>query len=505
MNHAPTPQVTAGSSAAIFLVVVASYIIAWWSSRRERDARVTTYLFGGNSASLGLSSSIGTIISMAVGFTALLSAGFVFGWQILFSILPGGAAGLWVILRFVDAPIIRAGRNRAFATKWKYGATHLAFLSMHRAKSFLLYYAVAMIFYAAMLATEVAVLRGAFRFFLNVDENQVTLLTLSVLVVCISYVYIGGFRGVLVTDYFQLLVVIAFIGSVLPHVLRRELFEAIPPPTVAAIQWTRPSLVLLHIGAFCGAFAWTAGNLDQWLRTMGTLRDPTAKKTLRFAATVIYLCAILPVLAGSVALASGLPPSLGNTASLHLLRAFWNSSNATGRFLLIMAIGCAALTTLNTYIMTMQQLYYEFSVLMVSETPPQYAVEWILKWRSVRKVVFVITTVAVAASLLINETNVYTVGVFASCGYIFFALPVLLEITPLPRARTTTAPKLAIDTACLVGSLILFSLTLLFLRSRIGALGVHLYLLPAAAGMAVSVPMIAKMIGLIAPDEEGAS
>jgi len=435
---------------------------------------------------------------MAVGFTALLSAGFVFGWQILFSIFPGGAAGLWVIFRFVDSPAIRDERNEVFASEWKSGASFLALLSKQRPQSFLAYYGVAMVFYATMLATEVAVLRGALRFFLSVDEAQLVLLILVVIAVCVSYVYIGGFRGVLVTDYFQLLVIIAFVGSVLPHVLRRDLFASIPPPTVAAIRWTLPSLILLHIGAFCGAFAWTAGNLDQWLRTMGTLRDPTARRTLRFAAIVIYLSTILPVLAGSVAIALGLPRSIGNTASLHLLLALWHSSDATGRFLFVMAIGCAALTTLNTYVMTMQQIYYEFSFYMVAEKPAQYVVEWLLKFRSVRAVVFTVTAGAVAASLLISDSNVYAIGVFASCGYIFFALPVILTIVLPSNERATRS----FDTVSLALVLIYFPIILLILRSWIGPISVHLYLLPAAAGIAISVPIIAAML---APNEEEAS
>lgn len=490
MQQVPVPHIAgAGYSVAIFLVVVASYIIAWWSSRKNRDTRVNTYLFAGNTAALGLSSSVGTIISMAVGFTALLSAGFVFGWQILFSILPGGGVGLWVILRFINTPIIHAKRTEALSSHWKYGASYLAFLSKDRPKSSLAYYSVAMFFYVAMLATEVAVLRGALRFFLGVDKAELVMLLGAIIAVCISYVYIGGFRGVLVTDYFQLLVVIAFIGSVLPHVVRLDLFESIPTPTVAAIHWTPTSLVILHIGAFFGAFAWTAGNLDQWFRTLGTLPEPTARRTLRLAAIVIYTCTILPILAGSVAAARGLPPSIGNTASLHLLLALWQTEDPTGRFLFVATIGCAALTTLNTYVMTMQQLYYEFCVTMVAETPYQYIAEWLLKWPSVRKAIFILTAGSVAVSLLISDANVYLVGVFASCGYIFLALPILLSLSQ--RIRVMTQP---VDVRALASALIFFALLLFILRSWTGAIAVHLYVLPAAAGMAICISIALKAL-----------
>jgi hypothetical protein len=113
--------VTQGAVLAVFVVLVSSYAIAWWCARHERAPTVHRYLFAGNSLVLGLSSSIGSIVSMAIAFTALLSAGFVFGWQIIFPILAGGAAGLWAVFRFISLPEIAAARAASGEEETRYG------------------------------------------------------------------------------------------------------------------------------------------------------------------------------------------------------------------------------------------------------------------------------------------------------------------------------------------------------------------------------------------------
>src|SRR5438477_12200465 len=145
---------------------------------------------------------------MAVSFTALLSAGYEWGWQLLFPMVAGCAAGLAAILKLMQHP--RLGRedfaaNRAFVRGTSYLATF-------GSQSTTPYYGFLLTAYGTMLLTEIVVLRGFLGYLTELPASELILTIATVIIVCYGYVYIGGFRGVLVTDYFQLMVVFVFVG-----------------------------------------------------------------------------------------------------------------------------------------------------------------------------------------------------------------------------------------------------------------------------------------------------
>jgi hypothetical protein len=474
-----------GSVGAVFIVLLTSYAIASRAAPASRESPVEQHLFGGNTPLLGLSSSVGAIVSMAVAFTALLSVGFVFGWQVLLSIGAGGAAGLKALATFARRQRTRNALDDAATQNYRYGASYLAILATGRSNGFLLFYAVAILFYQAMLATELAVLRKFLHFFIPMPSLELGLLLAIIVIVCYSYVFLGGFRGVLTTDYFQLLVVVAFIALVAAHLVHASAPPHIPSMATAATTWTPIRLVLLHVGVFIGAFGWAFGNIDQWYRTIGTLPLNAALRTLKFAAVITYTIAIAPVLAGSAAIAH-LPRAVGNTASLHLLNQLWMAGDSTLRFVLVMALTCAALTTLNTYTISTEQLYYEMSIRMIATSHRQYFFEWLLKWKQIRVAALVALALAYGASFAISDTMVYAVGVCALCGFIFF-VPALLVAT---KHAADTYPRS--DVATLATSLVLTPIALIIGRHYVGEIATQLYLLPAAIGIACAVAVLAN-------------
>jgi len=479
------------STVAIFIVLAVSYLIAWWSIRHYRQRMVHIHLFGGNTPVLGLSSNVGAIVSMAIAFTALLSGGFVFGWQILFPIAAGGAAGLAVIIRFSNRADTVESRGESVSGDHRWGISYLALLADDREKSFLLFYGVAIVFYAAMLATELAVLRGLLHFFVPLPELELGLLLLVILVVCCSYVFLGGFRGVLMTDYFQLLVVIALFGASGSRVLPTRIAGALPSMSDAAIRWTPVTLTLLHLGVFIGAFGWALANVDQWNRTIGTLTHPLGERTLKWSALITFSIATVPVIVGSAALKAGLPRSVGNAASLHLLQKLWASGNTTFRFIFVMALTCAALTTLNTYIISIEQLYYEFTIRMnATETADQEGIRLIASWKENRLVASIAVAVSYLGSFAITERSVYAVGVTALCGYLFF-VPALLSETV--RKRCSLRKRTA-DAKSLLTTILVTPLTALFLDRVVGTISVHLYLIPVAIAMAAGIAYVFSFV-----------
>lgn len=233
---------------AAFLVLIASFAISLWSAWTARRRRVETYLYSGNTELLAASSCIGSVVSMAVSFTALLSAGFVWGWQILFSIIPGCLTGLLLILYLSRHPLIAASQTPIESDQLADGASYISLFGARKPRLFG-FYVFFLLAYAVMLVTELTVLRTFLAALTALPAPELALAIGVIAFVCFAYVFVGGFRGVLVTDYFQLLVVIAFVGVWLSFLMRFGAWS-IPRPAESRSQWDALRLVLLHVGCF---------------------------------------------------------------------------------------------------------------------------------------------------------------------------------------------------------------------------------------------------------------
>ncbi len=475
---------------AVFMVLIASLAISAWSSRSRRSNLIQNFLFEGNTPLLAISSCIGSIISMAVSFTALLSAGYLWGWQITFSMIAGGLAGLAAILTLSAHPAITQNAERVEQRSFISGVSYLAIFGSLESMP---YYGFLMAAYTAMLITEMVVLRTFISFLSELPRFELLLLVGTVLLVCYAYVYIGGFRGVLVTDYFQLLVVFVFIGLWIASISQQPVAVHLPSPSESRIVFTAWTRVLLHAGCFAGGFAWTFANTDQWFRTYGTLKVTQARRVLITSALTMCAFSVVPVLAGAAVIGRPtISPAITNGISLVLVGNLLIHASVTLRFVFAMALTCAALTTLNTYLMTLQQLYYEASTRIDSKHYLHYLlINYPLKWKAVRGVVFLITVVAFVASCFFPDRYVYTFGVASLSMFVVIlpflgtALAELIAVSPrrwVRAAATSAAIKLAERRRLtLYISVVGWLLLLAAGRVLMGALTLHLYIIPATA------------------------
>lgn len=471
---------------ATFLVLVASFAISLWSAWRDRRRRVDTYLYSGNSEVLAISSCIGSVVSMAVSFTALLSAGYVWGWQILFSIVPGCLVGLLLLLRLSKHPLITAQQESIARQEFPDGASYISLFATHKPRLFG-FYVFFLIAYTTMLLTELTVLRTFLESLTALPGPELRLTIGVIAFVCFAYVFIGGFRGVLITDYFQLLVVIVFVGVWVASLVHSGPWS-IPGPRVSRLPLSGWPTFLLHVGCFTGALAWIFAGVDQWYRTFGTLRVATARRVALTAASCLALTVFVPVLAGSSALMRpDIRAAITNGISLVLVRGMVRNAAPGVQFLLVMALVCAALTTLNTYLITIQQLYFEFSLRLTANRFWTYALtEFVAKWKNVRAVSLVLLVVAFVGSMLLDEKYVYAFGVL-SLSTCILALPLLLNELRAVRQGNAYASQtkwahhahVQLWAAVAVWIALLFAARLMF-----GAITEHLYVIPATAAFA---------------------
>ena len=480
---------------AAFVVLIASFVISLWSAWRARRRRIETYLYAGNTELLGVSSCVGSVVSMAVSFTALLSAGYVWGWQILFSMVPGCLVGLGLLLTLSRHPLLQQEQAAIAKSELPEGASYIALFASRKPRLFG-FYIFFLAAYTAMLMTELTVLR-TFMEALTVLPRPELALTIAVIAfVCFAYVFVGGFRGVLITDYFQLLVVVAFVGVWLAAIVRMGPWS-VPGPMTSHSHWTGWRIFLLHAGCFGGAVGWTFASVDQWYRTFGTLPVATARRVAVTAAATLSLLIAVPVIAGcSANLNHSIPATLSNGISLFLVRSMISGSPAGVRFLFVMALVCAALTTLNTYIITIQQLYYEFSIrLTANRFWTWIASEFVAKWKNVRAVSLVLLIAAFGGSLLLPERYVYAFGVL-SLSTVILALPLLInELSVVFTKRPASAETSWARNAHIALWISIGCWTALLIAARIflGAITEHLYVIPAAAATSALVASLAVL------------
>jgi Na+/pantothenate symporter len=421
---------------------------------------------------------------MAIAFTALLSAGYTFGWQMLYPLISGALIGLLAILRLLKHERVSQDQKKIERGEQQEGASYLV---TFRHNGPLAFFVLFLGFYSAMLATELSVLRVFLEFLLRIPFPELFTLVLMVALVCYSYVFIGGFRAVLITDYFQLIVVIIFLGLFLANIDLGSI-KNLPSATAAKIRWTPWREFFLYIGVFCGAFSWTFASIDQWYRTAGTLPRKAARTVLIQSVLILCSVTVVPVMIGSHALAmKGIPPSITNEISLVLVQEMLRDASTTVRFAFLMALVCAALTTLNTYIMTIQQLYYELSIRINAKTHRGYILEYITKWKQIRTVGLVFMAACFLASFSIPDHAVYSFGVFALCGYVF-SVPLLLSKALDISEKSQILRKIPERaTSGLMISIILFMPILILVRQEVGPISLHLYAIPAAAGIATLI------------------
>ena len=423
------------------------------------------------------------MFSLTSAFTALVSAGYAFGYQLAFSLSAGATCGLLVLLRLSRKSHVAGFLTSTQAEGWVAGSSYLALLGDYFPQAtYLIYYALAMIVYIGLTITEFAVFRvtlGALAPGLATPE--IILILSMTLLICFSYVFIGGYRGGLITDYFQLAIIFLFLGSLLTEFDIPALISGLPRPMEGKVlSGSKPELVLLHFGSFVGGFAAPLFSIDQWYRTLGTLPLTRARKVLIIGIILICLGSLLPVLIGSYALNFlSIPVNRANTISTQLLVNLLGIPNQTVRFLFFMTLAAVVLTTLDTYLITLQQLYYEFSIRLRAASFRTYILEYLVKWKNVRLVGFIIGVVSFIASFFVANDAIYLFGVVALAAVIFLS-PVLI----IPLYSPTKPLPAWYPWASLIASVVVYWPLVDFFKSLTGPLNIHLYAIAAAAGVA---------------------
>ncbi len=473
------------TSLPIIIILASSYSLTIWASRKRVSPAIERYLFEGNRPAYALSSSAGSICSLSIACTALLSGGYVFGWQILPALSAGAIAGVGLIAALYKQEDVMKAKIQAHQTGYSNGASYLS-LMLYRGKKFFFVFSAFIIFlYFAMLIMEFAVARVTLKALTQLESAELFLLLSLITFICYSYVFIGGYRGVLLTDHFQIVIIFATLGLLAAEVDLADFLSSAPSATTSKITWIGwRQQALLHFAVFMGAFSVMSAGMDQWYRTAGTLPPKSVLSILGWSAVIICGGASVPIFIGSHAHSlDQIPNGMGNEVSIFLIETALSSSSPTLSFFLVMSLTCVIMTTLDTYMMAIQQMYHELAINIHTLNYRLYLFEYIFKWREVRSVALLAAVAAFLLSYLVADRFIYLFGVLALSGVIFVS-PLLVAETLIRRGLAGSWLKTVDMTWALLSSVITFPAILWMLTESIEHLDRNLYLISAAAAFA---------------------
>ncbi len=352
---------------AVFLILVVSFVIAYMASKRNRD--IISFLFEGNNWKWGASSNIGSIFSVTI-FVGIFGSAYMAGSISLLWFLILIVAGFGTVLWFLRQDKLqkffeqKEGRktNRFSIIEYvgqEYGSkTELAIIPFY------------IYFILLSLALELAIFQAILNHILPDAPIGSEVLTLFIVLICYMYVSIGGFRGILWTDIFQLAIVscvvlLFVIGGIQATLSSGGVVNF--GVDVAIKAWGPISLKTILCFIFFGlggVIMWYPSSADFWIRTAGTIKGVSNVKRAIWVSFAVLLILILILVFFALWARANFGWTDYGEAFYYPLRVIDHFINGgLGIFGLVCLVVFASvifLTTANTLLVTLAQLFYIF-------------------------------------------------------------------------------------------------------------------------------------------------
>gem|GEM_PF-5944178 len=367
-------------------------------SRAQRDKStlpfVEKYLFRGNRPELAIGSNIGSSFTVAYFLFTIPAAAFHNGSTFIIYFLVS------LLLAYVSSYIIwHFGLSKAFADRQRGEYHSFVLISIDRIAArygddaaqatAAFVHAYYFFFYLAITAVEIGALTWLLSLMGGSNVAYLEVIWL-VLAVCLSYLLLGGFRGALLTDAFQLLMIYGFAvlvvaywaGAVWPAPtsgvafgeglgtllgwLGARLKENYQGLTV--VGTAGPTVVVITIIAMtlCSV-AWILSAPDFWIRTYGTI-DKGKGKVLVFSglgvSLTVGLMTMVALFFRSVATGSVKIDGFEMAASFDkiylvgtdIVQGILRVDSPVFAPLFVLCLFAVSLTTIDTYVMTLVQI-----------------------------------------------------------------------------------------------------------------------------------------------------
>lgn len=333
----------------VFLMVMAfSFLIAANSRQCSLEEDSKTFLFGGNSSPLAISSNVGSLLSLSIIFSLFAVGMHGYGFATLFSTLGGICAAYFTFYRC---------RHRLHANVQLHKEDRLLTTHLNSEDTIVLNRLV-IAQYIVALVCEFAVLQNFLRGFEKDFPSFAFLSGLMIVILCAAYIIVGGYSGVLRTDVFQMLI---FTGACLLFV---PVLLSVTGPIVEAVRdekaWCWPPWVG-PVTWFTFTYATFLAFPDVWVRNFGTLSNKKFSNSWFFPASLaLLLLALVPI----VGLTCFGAESIGKFDRRYDVQGAFDFYRDTfisgtvhglGKWLIAAAFICVFITTIDTWLIGILQ------------------------------------------------------------------------------------------------------------------------------------------------------
>lgn len=347
------------------LIGIVSYALCTFYSQKGTNFSLSRFLFSGNSPVAGACSIVGTIFSGSILFAGMIVFYKMYGFYLMPIFAFSAMIGFLFLINVTQKQEIWQGSTfsqrdeRAYIERLKFiisstGNTRYFFI-------------VVMLYLISSFVTELAVFKAAVLTF--EDEPLVNDLSSLFLIVMISaYVYLSGFKGVLVTDFLQFaLIFLSFLGML--YILYINDTKGFHFSISSMDMITSKDRILMGVATFFVSVSFLSSIPEILVRIMTIKNKRTAKRTAIYACVGVFVLLTFPVIV--LMINEGEPlESIQLTEVFKIWETIINDeSNMIFGWLVMIIIVAAIFTTIDTYILTCEQV-----VFLGTEVPHKYSV-----------------------------------------------------------------------------------------------------------------------------------
>lgn len=278
-----------------FAVLLISFLIAKKSQinlhYRITDAKVsydlTQYLFGGNRAGLATSSNIGSILSIAMVFSFLLVAIRGWGLMAIFAVLLGLLIGYAFLMHVVSK--VHNPDTGEFEPSLLY-ANFVDRASDERSSQFIR--SIVIVEYFCFLTLEFTVLTSFLKGIFPDSTLSSLAIVLLISFLCATYTSTGGYKGILRTDLFQVMVFVAgfiYVIFKMKETTAVLIAENISLSNIVPVDPLQFITAAIIVALFSSSFP------DVWIRNVSSLRvSLQSKRTVLTGSFIIMALLLMP-------------------------------------------------------------------------------------------------------------------------------------------------------------------------------------------------------------------
>lgn len=397
------------------LLGLVSYGICVFLNWKKQKITFQNYLFEGNNFIVGTFSIVGSIFSVAIFFTALSSLYILFGILALPIAMLSAILGLYVVQK-KSYGLFQKSNKYSFENVSDYTSLRYQLIinSSDKPTTFNIFL---LTYLFLMTTTEIAAFNNILPQFFHSDSWSPLVIYIVIFSV-LSYVYISGFKGVLVTDTLQTVIIIISLVFMLREIIIAE----------RIIEYHRfvklPNVgdgIAISIGAFILCFTWFSSSPEIWYRINTLKYHADVIKTTKFSMLLLPIIFILSFL---VAVLSGMIPLFhGNTTqAFEVWKTIVSNHTNVFLFLFLIIVVTAFFTTIDTYAITYSQITYTIQGSNILEK---------LLPKNVRLSTIVFIMICTALGVRLTPILNGILGVYAAC----LVIPMFIHIYVYPYLR----------------------------------------------------------------------